>query len=382
MEKRLPRARLWARLGVRAALLGAAAVLLGRFGRGVLDLTTPFLLGWGMAVLLDPAVTFLAKRLRLPRNLTALLVVLGLLVLAGGGVFLLVCYAGRELMDLGRNWDVVFGTVQTALDSVELLFARMFAIVPPELTAALDAALNEVLLWLEESIPTALKRLGGQATDMVMELPSFLFGALVFVMGTYFLTADYPSLCSRAARNVGEGTVRFFRQVRSTALVAFGGYLKAQAVLSFGVFCILLLGFLITGQEYGVVLALALAVLDFIPLLGAGTVMIPWAVIALVSRNYESAISVMVIWGVIALYRRTAEPKIVGDKTGLSPVLSLFSIYAGMKLAGVTGMILGPILALVLVNLARNGMFRGLAEDLRGAAGAVSALLERPEGRG
>jgi len=381
MEKHSSRARLWVRLGVRAVLLVAAIVLLKRFGGSVLKLSMPFALAWGMAILLDPLVSLLEKRLRAPRGLSALLVILGLLVLAGGGVFLLIYYAGRELMDLMRNWDVVFAAFQTALDSVELMFAHMFAIVPPELTAALDAAINEVLLWLEESIPLALKSLGERATDKFMGVPAFLFAALVFVMGTYFITADYPRLCSRAAKNVGAGMTRFVQQVRATALVAFGGYLRAQTVLSFGVFCILLLGFFITGQEYGVVLALGLAVLDFIPLLGAGTVMVPWAVISLFSRNYTSAISVMVIWGVIVIYRRVAEPKIVGDKTGLSPILSLFSIYAGMKLAGVTGMILGPILVLVTVNLARNGLFDGVLRDLRGAGEDISALLAGQDGR-
>ena len=166
--------------------------------------------------------------------------------------------------------------------------------------------------------------------------------------------------------------------MKKTVVAAFGGYLKAQVLLSVGVFFILLAGFLITGQSYALLLALGLAVLDFIPLLGSGTVMIPWAVIAFLTRNYPTAIAVILIWSVIAVFRRMAEPKVVGDQTGLSPVLSLVSIYAGMKVGGVMGMILGPIVVLVVLNLVGIGMFRNVQRDVTAAAEDVMELL-RPE---
>ena len=109
---------------------------------------------------------------------------------------------------------------------------------------------------------------------------------------------------------------------------AFGGYVKAELILSVGVFFILLLGFTLIGQSYTLLLAFLLAVMDFIPIIGAGTVMIPWAVIDLFTGNLRHAIELMVIWGIIALFRRVGEPKAVGDQTGLPPVVSLISIYA------------------------------------------------------
>ena len=92
------------------------------------------------------------------------------------------------------------------------------------------------------------------------------------------------------------------------------------------------------------------------------------------------ATALMVIWGVVALFRRVMEPKVVGDQTGLSPILSLVGIYVGMKLAGVLGMILGPIVLLVLLNLAGMGMFDGLRRDVIAAVWDVAAILRgRPE---
>lgn len=370
------RLSLWTRLGIRFAGVLIVLLFLRRFGSGLLELTMPFLLGWGMAILLDPIVCWIQKRLGASRRTVSLIVVLGLFGLVGGGLTLAVYYVGRELMDLARNWDLLFEAFQGVLDSLELLFARMFSVIPPELTTALDLAINEILLWLEEAIPIALKNFGERATDKFMGVPSFVVAAIMFMMGTYFITADYPNICVGAARSMGEGITRFLSQVRSTALVAFGGYLKAQLLLSFGVFCILLLGFLATGQQYALLLALGLSILDFIPLLGAGTVMVPWAAVALLTKNFSNAITIIVIWGIIAVYRRVAEPKIVGDQTGLSPILSLFSIYVGMKLGGVIGMILGPILLLVILNLSRSGVFRRVFRDVQTAFRDCAAILD------
>lgn len=369
------RTLLAARLGLRFVLFAVVSVLLIKFGPGAVALTMPFLLGWGMALILDRPVRWVEKRLNVSRRTVSLVVVLLLLGIAGGGVFLVLYYGGRELMDLARNWDILFDAVQSALDSLEQMFARLFAVVPPELTTAVDIAINEVLLWIEETVPEALKSLGERATDKFMGVPSFVVASIMFVMGTYFITADYPDICRRASENMGNGLSSLLTQIRSTVLVAFGGYLKAQLLLSCGVFFILLLGFLVTGQNYALLLALGLAVLDFIPLLGAGTVMVPWAVIALLTRNFQTAVSVMIIWGIIAVYRRVAEPKIVGDQTGLSPILSLISIYVGMKSGGVAGMILGPILVLVLLNLVRSGIFDSLFRDIRMAGRDIAALM-------
>jgi len=373
------RTALWSRLGIRILIVLVVLFFLRRFGAGLLELTMPFLLGWGMAILLDPLVCWIQTKIGISRRTISLVVVLFLLGLVGGGLVWIVYYAGRELMDLARNWDVLFSAFQGALDSLELMFARLFSVIPPELTTALDIALNEVLLWLEEAIPNALKNVGERATDKFMGVPAFVVASIMFMMGTYFITADYPNICKMAAKNMGEGISQFLSQLRTTALVAFGGYLKAQLLLSFGVFCILLIGFLITGQQYALLLALGLSVLDFIPLLGAGTVMVPWAIISLLTQKFSNAIAIIIIWGIIAVYRRVAEPKIVGDQTGLPPILSLFSIYIGMKSGGVIGMILGPILVLVLLNLVRSGMFHSVFRDIRLAGQDLAAILHTAE---
>lgn len=213
------------------------------------------------------------------------------------------------------------------------------------------------------------------ATDKAKDVAGFALAAIVFAMASYFLCADYPYLRTKAVQHMNDGVRLMLGQVKTAALAAFGGYLKAQLLLTVGVFFILLGGFLLTGQGYALLLALGLSVLDFIPIVGSGTVLVPWAVVNLFVGQYEQAAAVMIIWGVVVLFRRVAEPKVVGNQTGLSPIVSLISIYVGMRVAGVAGMILGPVLTLVALNLLGLGLLDGTKADLYLAMEDAAAIL-------
>lgn len=372
---------LWLRLGIRLVLAGVALWLMAHWGRSVLSLFAPFVAALIAAAVLNPLVKWLQRTLGWSRQFLTLLLLLLLFALLGAAVGFLVYAAGNELVSLVQNWEELLGNVQSALDQLEALLSQLLSLLPEQILHTVQTAGDKILAFLNQAVPEALGNLGLQAGQKAMGVPSFAVALVMFVMGTYFLTADYPYLRTRAVQSMDEGVLRFLSQVRSTALGAFGGYLKAQVLLSVGVFFILLVGFLITRQPYSLLLALGLAVLDFIPIVGAGTVMVPWAVIALFTQDYPAAIRLMAIWGVIAMFRRVMEPKFVGDQTGLSPILSLVSIYVGMKLAGVLGMILGPILLLVLLNLSGMGMFRGLRLDLVAACKDIGAILAQRTGQ-
>ena len=366
---------LWLRLGIRLALAGLALFLVLRLGGPMLSLFAPFVAAWVAAALLNPLVRWFQRKVGWSRQVLTLLLLLLLLCLIGAGLALLVYAAGGAPVFLAQNRGGLLAPARGALGRLEELFARMWTLVPPQLTQLVQSSGDGMMEWLEETASVLIQELADYTTNKAMGLPSFVVALVIFIMATFFLTADYPYLRTRAIQNMDEGLLRFLSQVKVTALGAFGGYLKAELLLSVGVFFILLAGFFITRQPYGLLLALVLAIMDFIPIIGAGTVMVPWAVIALITQDYPTAIEMMSIWGVIALFRRVMEPKFVGDQTGLSPILSLVSIYVGMKLAGVLGMILGPIVLLVLLNLAGMGMFRSLRRDLTAAAEDIAAIL-------
>ena len=373
------RGALWLRLGIRLGLTALAVWLAARFGRPLLSLFAPFLLALIAAAALNPLVKKLQKMLGWNRQVLTLLLLFLIFGLLGGGLALLVYAAAGQLVSLVQNWGGLLDSLQTVMDQLEALFARLLTLVPLQVNEIVENAGDSLFQWLSEAAPAALGNLGLEAGERAMGLPAFLVALVIFIMATFLLTADYPYLRSRYVQHLDEGLLRFLGQLRTTALGAFGGYVKAEFLLSVGVFFILLAGFFLIRQPYGLLLSLGLAVMDFIPIIGAGTVMVPWAFVALFTGDFTAAVELMAIWGVIALFRRVMEPKFVGDQTGLSPILSLVSIYVGMKLAGVLGMVFGPVVLLVVLNLAGMGMFRGARLDLEAAARDIAAILsERP----
>lgn len=373
------RGALWLRLGIRLGLTALAVWLAARFGRPLLSLFAPFLLALIAAAALNPLVKKLQRLLGWNRQVLTLLLLFLIFGLLGGGLTLLVYAAAGQLVSLVQNWGGLLDSLQAVMDQLEALFARLLTLAPPQVNEIVENAKDSLFLWLSEAAPAALGNLGLEAGERAMGLPAFLVALVIFIMATFLLTADYPYLRSRYVQHLDEGLLRFLGQLRTTALGAFGGYVKAEFLLSVGVFFILLAGFFLIRQPYGLLLSLGLAVMDFIPIIGAGTVMVPWAFVALFTGDFTAAVELMAIWGVIALFRRVMEPKFVGDQTGLSPILSLVSIYVGMKLAGVLGMVFGPVVLLVVLNLAGMGMFRGARLDLEAAARDIAAILsERP----
>lgn len=370
------RGRLWLRLGLRALITLSVTALLVLAGPGLLSLLSPFLLALVLAWLLNPAVRFLQKRVGGSRRLWALVLLILLFLMAGGVLFTLSYNIVAELRALVANWQSIWSGFLSVLDQISGWGHRFSSYLPQELVSWGDDLLGKLLLWVQEAAPGLLSAAASGAGSTAMKIPSFLVSFLVFVMAGYFIIADYPHIRYLALERMSADTLGLLRFIRHTTAAAFSGYIRAQLILSVGVFFILLVGFTLTGQNYALLLALLLAVMDFIPIIGAGTVMVPWAVVCLFTGDLRAAVELLVIWGVVALFRRVGEPKVVGNQTGLPPILSLASIYAGMKLGGVAGMILGPVVFLVILNVCRAGVFDCSVYDIRLAVRDIQAILK------
>lgn len=369
------RGRLWVRLGIRLLLTAAVLLLLFLAVPPLLSLFMPFVLAFLMAWLLNPLVRWLHRRLHISRKLLSLLLIVLVFAVVGGVLFGFLYGIGSEIYSLVTNWPAVESDILGGLDAIGEQFQRIFDLLPTRVTDWIDGLYGRLMSWLEEVVPQLLASVGRGAGSFAMSVPSWVIAAVVFLMASYFITSDYPRIRFLVTERMHTDARGFLGRVRDVAVAAFGGYVKAELILSIGVFFILLIGFFIIGQSYALLLAFLLAVMDFIPIIGAGTVMVPWAVVDVVMGDYRKALELMVIWGIICLFRRVAEPKVVGDQTGLSPILSLVSIYVGMRLAGVLGMILGPVALLILINIVKMDVFSGFHRDISLAVQDVRALL-------
>ena len=188
------------------------------------------------------------------------------------------------------------------------------------------------------------------------------------------MTADYPALRKRLIAWVPDIIRPHMRHVKEAAGSAMFGYLRAQLILSGIVTVIVFLALLIIRQRYSLLIAIAAGIIDVMPFFGSGAVLVPWGVICLLIGRFKKGLFLLVLAFVLFLFRKLAEPKVVGNQTGLSPLLSLISIYVGMKLGGVAGMILCPIACMVVIGLHGMGFFTPTITDFRMLFGRILAV--------
>lgn len=371
------RGELWLRLGVRAVLLVVALLAL-RYGvLPILSLLSPFVLALVLSWLLNPPVRWLQKKLSVSRGVITMALLILVFGVVGGVLWALSWMAVEQVQALFLNWETVVDGMVSSLDRVLEWLGGLSELIPGNAYTAGERLGQLLENWVRDiDVSGWLRMVADRAPSLVGQVSAFVVATIVFLMATYFITADYPRLRFFITDRVPAPARSFCSDVRRIFMEAFGGYLKSQLIISFVVFIILALGFFAIGQPYGLLLALGFAVLDFIPIIGSGTVMVPWAVVDIIVGDYTHAVQLMVIWGIIALFRRLGEPKILGDQTGLSPILSLVGIYVGMLVGGVLGMIVGPLLLLVLINLAKLGIFSSVMGDLSMAASDVAAILK------
>lgn len=376
------RGRLWLRLGLRLGVVLVTLWIVMRVLFPVVNLLMPFVGALVLAVMLNPAIRFFQKKLGWGRNTLSLIMVLGCIFIVGALVVALAYSLVSQVLSFLQNWQPLWSDTMYALKSITESLEEFLKPLPEETYVQLADLLERAVGWLGNVVPQLLTKAAGNAGSAALSLPSWAIGFVIFLMASYFISADYPHLRFRVTQSIPKEFRGFFGDVKRVAVDAFGGYVKAQLILSGIIFFILLVGFFIMGEPYALLLAFVLAVMDFIPIIGSGTAMVPWAVIDVVLGNYKHAVALMVVWGIIAVFRRVAEPKVVGDQTGLSPIASLVSIYVGMRLGGVLGMILGPVVCLVVLSIIRGGVLDATLADLRLAMTDIIAILKSGRKKG
>ena len=373
----VPTKKLVLRISLRLVLIVAVLLCLGLIVPPLLGLFLPFLLAFVAATLLAPLVQKFAKRVGGWNFWSMLFVVLMLLAVTG-----VLVYAGYYLVsqvaDLIRSWTSIREGITDMLNQVSQVLSNNVHFTSTDTEQYILGHLQDGLSWLTGKIstwaPTVVVGVGNLASGIV----SFLISLLFFIVAAYFMTADYPGLRKRLIAWVPDIIRPHMRHVKEAAGSAMFGYLRAQLILSGVVLVIVFVALLIFHQPYSLLIAIATGIIDIMPFFGSGAILVPWGVVCLLVGNLKKAVFLLILAFALFLFRKLAEPKVVGNQTGLSPLLSLISIYVGMKLGGVAGMILCPIACMVVIGLYGMGFFTPTIQDFKMLFGRVLEAARLP----
>lgn len=334
--------------GALAAAAGIAAVYL-------LPLAAPFLIAFAAAAAMEPAVETFCRR-GMSRSLAAGLLTALVLLVLGGGTVLAVSGAFRELSDLAGRTPELLEMIDGVLGDLKQRLLSLARTVPDGLSGTLSAALDGVAGELS-AIPARLsEKLLELVTDWAKQSPDALLFAATTAIGIYFFSAYYPDITGFVRRQLPapwrEKTRRAWRAMKS----ASGGYLRVQGLLSVITFGELLLAFLLLRIPHAAAAAAVTAVIDALPVLGSGTVLLPWAGWCLLSGEAARGLGLLAAYGIITSVRSAIQARLMDRHMGLHPVVSLITVYVGWKLCGLSGMILFPLAAVVIRQLNDAGV--------------------------
>ena len=326
----------------------------------LLPVLFPFLAGGAVALAAEPAVGFCVKKTKLPRGLAAGLGVSATLVFLLGGLSFVGALAVKELGKLANLVPDVQQTVDQGVLLLQDTLVQVAQRLPEGVRTVATGAALELCGSGNRWIAQTGKRIPEWIGNVLGKVPDGALGAGTGLLAGFMISARLPALRqwlqTRLPKSWYEQYLPTLRRVKTS----LGGWLKAQGKLALLTYALLLGGFLLLGIPYGFLWAVPVALVDAIPVLGTGVVLLPWALVCFLRGNTIQAVGLLALCVAIMVVRRVLEPKLVGKQLGLDPLVTLLFLYAGYRFWGITGMILSPLLA-----AAAKGLWETKAEEGR-----------------
>lgn len=350
-------------LNIVIPFLGLCLVIF--LGPRLLRFFMPFVVGWILALLANPLVRFLERRVKLVRRHGSMLIIIAALAIVIGlfyGAGLLVYREmGSFLADAPEIYQSVIAEIENALQNGRKL-AEYF---PQNLQPPLLAFSDNLDGLFGKLVSRAAEPTVQIAGHVAKSIPNLLVNMVIIILSSYLFLADRESIMRWLKGHLPAFVFRYIEYMKRDAKGVIGGYFLAQFRIMCVVALILAAGFLVLGVRYGVLLAFLTAILDFLPIFGTGTVLFPWAVVKLFAGEYAYATGLILLYILTQVVRQIIQPKIVGESMGLPPLMTLFLLYLGFKLRGLTGMILAVPVGLVFINFYKYGAFDSMIRNFR-----------------
>lgn len=342
-------------------LMGAGvAYVVVKYLAGVL---TPFVIAYFLAVLLHPLVDLVCKKTKLPRTLTVVGVVFLTVGVVGVLCYLVIHRVYNEFTSLYNTVSTIITEMENHPDYAEEIIDKLNGYIPfidyreqlVEFWENIDSYVTEFATSLVTDINGVIIP---AISAIINTVPPVLVGVIICVVAFYYFVAQYHEI-NRAVigvlpKSVGTHLVAIKHQFVNAIMM----FIRAYGVIMLITFMEMFVGLTILGVRYAFLMAALTAVVDIMPILGTGAVVIPWGIIELIRGNYFVGIGLIVLYFIILVVRQFLEPKIVGKSVGLHPLLALISMYVGLKLFGVIGLFGFPIALVIYNRLRGDGFFR------------------------
>ena len=315
----------------------------------------PFLIAFLISLMIEPAIKHLMKKTKMSRKMSSIIIFLIVFSIIIGsviwGTITLVSESTNLLQALNLYIDKAYTQIQDVIGKMSI---TKISVSNNVLNLMQDTS-KELLVKVSKWLTSFLTKL----IDIITSIPTIGIYMVITILSLYFICTDRIYILDFMEQQMPKKWVQkigiHIREITRN----LGGYLKAQMILILVSFVISVIGlyifkFVRMNVKYPLLIALAIGFVDALPILGSGSVMVPWAIISALNGDLRLGVSILILWIIMSLVRQFLEPKIVSGKIGIHPIFTLIAMYTGFKVMGVMGMLVGPIVLIIIKSVLGN----------------------------
>ena len=324
--------------------------------RYLLPISLPFLLGAIVSFAAEPLVGFTHRHCKVSRTVasgigvTVTLILLGTLLLIVGALLV------KELGRVANAMPDLENAAQQGIQLMQDYLTRLANHAPKGVRSTLTKAVNDVFSGSSEMVGSVTRHLPGTVSAVLGGVGDGMLGVGTGILASFMISSRLPQIKTMIASHMPESWRTRLLPALKRMRKALGAWLRVQGKLLLITYAIIAVGFLLLRIPNGFLWAMLVAAVDAVPVLGTGTVLIPWALISLLQQEHLRAIGLLCVFGAAAMTRTTLEPRLMGKQLGIDPLVTLVCIYAGFRLLGIVGVLLAPVAAMAIKSIAEKEM--------------------------
>lgn len=322
----------------------------------ILPISIPLIIAFLTALSLNPVVRLFQRRIKLSRKLSVIFVfLLFLLVIGFAGTFM-VTKAITQVVVFVEDVPKHFNELNEFYEEWEEGFEQYTSNLPDEFVEQVTGSLDDNITKLTE---TAKEKITiDRIAQLFAMVPQYLISFLVYLIALVLFMLELPVLKSKVYNLFTEETAKKVSYMNARLADVVIGFFKAQFLVSIIIFIVSLIGLFIITPKVAVIMSIIIWIIDLIPIIGSIIILGPWSLFMFLSGDTQLGVQLAVLAIILLAIRRTIEPKVMGQHIGLSPLATLIAMFLGIKLLGIFGFILGPIVVITFTSAKEAGIIK------------------------
>lgn len=337
-----------------------------------LPLTYPFLIGYLLALIIRPLVSFMNRKFRFPGWLSVTLSIVLIVGVAGGIITLIIiriiAETNRLVQFINLNYDewldkmgaiIRSDALHRFMDQISTLYADT------GMQNTVDRSMTSVGENIASFISGFLQSLGQGLLGFLTALPNVAISLLVAMLAAFFISKDWDLISEWLSAKMPAKIIKAAHAVWADLHRALFGFVRAQLILISITAVLVIIGLFLLRVPYALTIGLLIGLVDLLPYLGTSVVFVPWIIYVYIDGNIPLGIGLTVLYGIIMIARHLSEPKVYSSSLGLYPLVTLISLFFGLKLFGFLGLLIGPTLIIIGLSFARSGVLGDIGNYIK-----------------